>query len=113
MKQLIFSIVLILSLIIFTVWAEIKLTTQCDELLFHLAQDDIDNFQADWESFSALASFLTPYDFIRTADSDAHNYLALHNADAETADIDAARQVLQSSIRDIKRIHDLSWELIF
>lgn len=113
MKQLIFAISLAIGLILLTIWGEIAITRQCDKLTDHLAQGDTEAFQSDWDTFSKFASFLTPYDLIRTADSNAENYLSLYNANADVSNTDAARKVLESSIKDIRRIHDLSWELIF
>ena len=113
MKLLLFAILLSLLLIGWSIWSGCYLTDACDRLLFQLNQSDHASFNAHWHAFRDLAAFLTPYDLIRNADANAQNYLALVHANADPADVEAARQILCSSIRDVRRIHDLSWELIF
>ena len=113
-KQMIFAIVIALSLAVATLLVGAYITDECDQLLFQLSQEpNISTFQGNWKSFSKIAALVTPYDLIREAESNEENYIALLKSDADPADIEAARQVLRSSIRDIRRIHNLSWELIF
>ena len=113
MKLLIFAILLAIILAGAAIWSGNHLTDACDSLLFQLGQSDHISFEEHWNSFRNFAAFLTPYDLIRSADANAQNYLALVHANADPSDIEAARTVLRASIRDIRRIHDLSWELIF
>ena len=113
MKLMLFSVFLAIALVGSSFLLGDALTDQCDQLLFRLSQSDDATWEKDWASFSRLAAFFTPYDIIRTANSNAENYWTLRLSDADPADIDAAREVLKSSIWDIRRVHDLSWELIF
>ena len=113
MKLVIFAILLAILLAGAAIWSGNYLTDECDRLLFQLSHSDHAAFEEHWQTFRDLASFLTPYDLIRSADANAQNYLSLVHANADTADVEAAQNVLQASIRDIRRIHELSWELIF
>ena len=113
MKLVIFAILLAIILVGTAIWSGNHLTDACDGLLFQLGHSDHATFKEHWQSFRTLAAFLTPYDLIRNADANAQNYLALVHENADPSDIEAARNVLQASIRDIRRIHELSWELIF
>ena len=113
MKLFVFAILLAVILVTTSIWSGNHLTNACDRLLFQLAQSNHVAFEEHWKSFRKLAAFLTPYDLIRNADANAENYLALVHANADSSDVEAARQILCSSIRDVRRIHDLSWELIF
>lgn len=114
MKQLLFPIALSCILIITAVLSGIYITSKCDALIEDIRNsDDIDTFQEQWDSFSTIAAFLTPYDLIRTGDSNCRHYVTLIESNAEAADVEAAREVMISSIKQIKRIHSLDWELIF
>lgn len=113
MKQMIFAILLALSLILLTSISGRAVTDECDQLLYQLSQNDVDTFEENWQPFTEIAAYITPYDLIRVAESNVNNYIALCKSNADPADIEAARQILLSSIRDIRRIHSVSWELIF
>ena len=113
MKQIIFPTLLALSLALVTIFSGMKITTDCDELIRQVSDEsEFDTFRENWESFSKIAAFITPYDLIRSADSNCRHYTALVESDADLADIEAARDVMISSIRQIKRIHSIDWELI-
>jgi hypothetical protein len=114
MKQILFPIILLISLTLTSLWLGHKITSGCDNLIQQAAdEEDSASFRENWESFSKFAAFITPYDLIRTADTNYSEYIALMEADADASDIDAARDVLIASIRQIRRIHSLDWELIF
>lgn len=114
MKQFIFPILLAISLALISIFSGIKITSECDQLISELADDSKSSkFKEHWDSFAEYASFVTPYDLIRTAESDCHHYIALIESDADEADIESARDVMITSIHQIKRIHSLNWELIF
>ena len=114
MKQLIFAILLSISMIVFTAMSGVWMTRECDRLCA-LAGDSeaVHAFRERWERFSMLSAFLTPYDVIRSGDSTCRQYVALVESNADPADIEAAREVLISSLLQIKRIHSVDWELIF
>ena len=114
MKHILFPAILLISLALASLLLGHKITCGCDDLIKQAAdEEDSATFQENWESFTRFAAFITPYDLIRTADSNFSEDIALIQADADTADIDAAREILISSILQIRRIHSLDWELIF
>ena len=114
MKQILFPILLAVSLTITAICTGIYLCSECDSLISEAnAVSESAEFQEHWESFSKIAAFLTPYDLIRNSDSNCRHFVALIESDADDADVEAAREVMISSIKQIKRIHSLDWELIF
>lgn len=114
MKLLIFALILAISLAGIAVWCGNAIAEDCDRFLLWLrGEHDADEITARWEAFTSKAAFVTPYDLIRTGDANCENYVALLEANADSPDLAAARRLLESSIREIRRIHTLSWELIF
>lgn len=113
MKQVLFAIGIAIALIVFSIFSGKIVTDECDQLLYQLYQKDAATFEENWTSFSNMVAFMTPYDLIRTAESNASQYLSLVHSDASSDDREAAREILISSIQDIRRIHSISWELIF
>ena len=114
MKQILFPILLVIALTLFSLFSEHKITSECDELI-SLASEKAQSteLRENWEEFSKFAAFITPYDLIRTADSNFHEYLQLLQSHADEADVAVARDVYISSVRQIRRIHSTDWELIF
>lgn len=114
MKPVIFALLLVICLSGFAIWSGFAVTEDCDRLLYALdSPADADVIAEKWESFMQAAAFVTPYDLIRTANSACENYCALVKSDANAADVSAARKVLIAALREIRRVHTLSWELIF
>lgn len=114
MKQILFPILLAVSLTITAISTGIYISSECDSLISEANnRSESGEFQEHWESFSKIAAFLTPYDLIRTGDSNCRQFVALIESDADDDDVEAAREVMISSIKQIKRIHSLDWELIF
>lgn len=114
MKQTLFPALLAISLALLSLFSGIRICTTCDDLMEQASHaSESEAFLESWKSFSKVAAFITPYDLIRTGDSNCRHYIALIESDADDADIEAAQEVMISSIRQIKRIHSLNWELIF
>lgn len=113
MKLLIFALVLTVALTGLSIGWSGYIRGGCDNLLESLEHPlDAETIRAEWEAFARRASFVTPYDLIRSGDQSAEQYAALIAADADPADIEAARQVYMAALRQIRRIHALSWELV-
>ena len=114
MKQILFPAILAILFFGISILSGVKVTKRCDELIAQASHvSEAEEFRKNWESFSKTASFISPYDLIRTGDANCQHYVALIESDADDADIEAAREVLISSIQQIRRIHSLDWELIF
>lgn len=114
MKQILFPAILAISLALISILSGVLICAECDDLIEQASHaSESAAFRENWESFSKVAAFVTPYDLIRTGDSNCRHYIALIESGADDADIEAAQQVMISSIRQIKRIHSLNWELIF
>lgn len=113
MKQILFPVILVIVLTIGAIFLDFYITSECDALIVEASGGNGSSaFQHHWESFSKIAAFITPYELVRTGDANCRNYIALMEADAAVADVDAARDVMISSIQQIRRIHSLDWELI-
>lgn len=114
MKLLIFALVLAISLTVLSIGWSRSIRNGCDELLAELDRPTgAETIRTDWEAFTRRASFVTPYDLIRTGDQSAEQYASLLASNADAADVEAAREVYRSTLRQIRRIHALSWELVF
>ncbi|MBQ8288481.1 MAG: hypothetical protein IJX76_06900 [Clostridia bacterium] len=114
MKLLIFALVLAISLTGLAIGWSGYIRSGCDDLLQSLEYpSDTETIRTGWEAFARRASFVTPYDLIRSGDQSAEQYAALIASAADPADVEAAREVYRSALWQIRRIHALSWELIF
>lgn len=114
MKLLIFALVLAIALCGLAIGWSGHVKGECDALLETIDQPvDAETIRGEWAAFARCASFVTPYDLIRSGDQSAEQYAALIASDADPADVEAAREMFRSSLRQIRRIHELSWELIF
>lgn len=114
MKQLIFAILLAIGLAGAALFIGHSVSDNCDELSEAIAEDsDPHVLHQKFEKFSHYVSMVTSYDLIRAVNSDWENYFALLRSNADSADLKAAQMTLVSSIREIKRVHTISWELIF
>lgn len=114
MKQLIFAILLAIGLASAALFVSHAVADNCDELANAIAKgDDPNALHGKFEKFSHYAAMVTSYDLIRAVNSDWEHYFALLRSDADPADLKSARMMLESSIREIKRVHTISWELIF
>ena len=114
MKLLIFALILAIGLTGLAICWSGSVCNNCDDLLESLERpSDATTIRREWEAFAGQAAFVTPYDLIRSGDQSAEQYAALLDSDADTADLEAARQVYRAALLQIRRIHALSWELIF
>lgn len=114
MKLLIFAIVLAISLTGLSFGWSGFIRNRCDDLLGSLDHlSDAETIREEWEAFARRASIVTPYDLIRAGDQSAEEFASLLASDADPADLEAAKQVYRSALWQIRRIHTLSWELIF
>lgn len=114
MKLLIFALVLAIALCGLAIGWSGYIRSECDALLETIEQPvEAETIRQEWSAFARCASFVTPYDLIRSCDQSAEQYAALVAAEADPADVEAAREMFRSSLRQIRRIHELSWELIF
>ena len=114
MKLLIFALLLAIGLTSAALVVSRAVSDQCDVLIEELPNSSAhQSLHQTFEKFSHYAAMVTPYDLIRNVNSDWENYFALLQSDADPTDLKAARMMLESSIREIKRVHTLSWELIF
>ena len=113
MKLLIFAILLTVAVVTGTVISCTYVNATCQRLQW-LTSDPagVLALEERWERFSSLAVLITPYELIRNADVNCRQYLALVEANADTADIEASREAFIASVQQIKRLHSLSWELL-
>lgn len=118
MKELIIAIVLVLVLPVGALLNSYHLTEDCDALLKTIDLTVTNkmyaqNISDEWLSLMRLAAFSTPYDLIRNTNNACEAYLTRLESDANPAEAAAALVQFKSAVRDLRRIHAFSFELIF
>lgn len=114
MKAFLFALILSVVLIGGAIWCECAVTDECDRFISIVeSSENISHLYEEWDRFSQIVAFVTPYDLIRSANSACQNYCSLTSSNGTTAEIEAARSGFISALREIRRVHALSWELIF
>ncbi len=118
MKQLLIAVFLVLLLPISAFINGHLLTERCDSLLNALNSDPdtegyADKISVDWTRLKTIAAYTSPYDLIRAANNAYEAYFSWLSNDCTSTDFETAKVQFEACLRDLRRIHGFSLELIF